>query len=75
METVNTVLVEKKVGNRFELIGTEKHFLNRTPLTQELRTINKLKLMKMRSFCIAKTTHLDKRTRYKIVIFFYQTCI
>lgn len=34
--------LEEKVGNRLELVGTGKDFLNRTPISQTLRpTINK----------------------------------
>jgi hypothetical protein len=34
-------LVEEKMGNRVELIGTEDNFLNRTPIAQALRsTVN-----------------------------------
>ena len=38
-------------------MGTEDHFLNRTPIAQALRaTINKWDLWKLRSFCKAKDT-------------------
>lgn len=35
LDTLN--LIEEKVGNRFELVGTRKDFLNKTPLAQILR--------------------------------------
>ena len=39
-DTLN--LIEEKVGNSLELIGTRKDLLNRTPLIQALRAaINK----------------------------------
>jgi hypothetical protein len=45
------------VGKSLELIGTEKNFQNRTTMTQALRsTIDKLDLMKQKSFCKAKDT-------------------
>ena len=48
-------LIEEKMRNSLELIGTGKDFLNRTPLAQALRsTINKWDLMKLKSFCKAK---------------------
>ena len=50
-------LIEEKVGNNLELIGTRKDSLNRTPLIQALRSpINKWDLMKPKSFCIANDT-------------------
>lgn len=30
-------LIEEKVGNRLELVGTRKDFLNKTPVAQILR--------------------------------------
>ena len=54
-DTLN--LMEKKVGNSLECIGTGDNFLNRTPVTQALRsTINKWDLMKLKSLCKAKDT-------------------
>lgn len=42
-------LIEKKVGNRFELNSTEKDFLNRTLIVWSLRiTINKWGLMMLK---------------------------
>ena len=50
-------LIEEKVGNTLECIGTGNHFLNRTPVAQTLReTINKWDLLKLKSFCKAKDT-------------------
>ena len=44
-----------KLTEEFELIGTEEDFLNRTQLSEVLRsTINTWDLMKLKSFCIAK---------------------
>jgi hypothetical protein len=51
-ETLN--LLEEKVGNRLKHIGTGKHFLNRTPMSQAPRsTIDKWAVM---SFYKAKGT-------------------
>jgi hypothetical protein len=48
-------LIEEKVGNILELIGTGKNFLNRTPLAQALRsTINIWDLVKLKNFHMAK---------------------
>ena len=50
-------LIEVKVGNTLEHIGTGNHFLNITPEAQTLReTINKWDLLKLKSFCKAKDT-------------------
>ena len=50
-------LIEEKVGKSLELIGTGGNFLNRTPMTQALRsTIDKWELMKLKSFYKAKDT-------------------
>ena len=38
-------LVEEKVRNSFELMGTGDNFLNRTPIVQALRSINKWDLV------------------------------
>jgi|UPI00001F0EB8 hypothetical protein len=49
--------IEEKVGKSLELIGTGRNFLNSTPMAQTLRsTIDKLDLMKLKSFCKAKDT-------------------
>jgi hypothetical protein len=48
-------LIEDKVGKSLELIGTGRHFLNRTPLFHVLRSrLDKGDLMKLESFCTAK---------------------
>jgi hypothetical protein len=48
-------LIEEKVGNTHEHIGTGDYFLKRTPMTQSLRsTIDNWDLMKLQSFCKAK---------------------
>ena len=52
--TVN--LIEQKVGNSLELIGTRDNFLNRTLVAQALRSIDKWDLMKLKSFCKTKDT-------------------
>ena len=45
------------MGNNLEHIGIEDNFLNRTPMTQALRsTIDKWDLMKLKNFCKAKDT-------------------
>lgn len=54
-DTLN--LTEEKAGSSLELIGTDKAFLNRTPLGQVLKlTIKKLDLIKLRCFCKPKDT-------------------
>ena len=48
-------LIDEKVGKILELMGTGKHFLNRTPMAYALRSaINKLDLIKLQRFCKAK---------------------
>ena len=48
-------LLEDKVGNTHELIGTGDLFLKITPVAQTLRsTINKWDLLELRRFCKAK---------------------
>ena len=50
-------LIEEKVVSTLEHIGIGDHFLNITPKAQTLReTINKWKLLKLKSFCKAKDT-------------------
>jgi hypothetical protein len=54
-DTLN--LIEERVGNTVEHIGTGEYFLNRTPVAQVLRsTIDKWELMKLQSLCKAKDT-------------------
>ena len=51
-----------KVGKALERIGTAQNFLNRTPVTQALRsTVDKGDLLKMKSFSKVKDT--DTRTK------------
>ena len=48
-------IIEEKVGNTLESIGTGNHFLNITPVTQTLREKrNKWDLLKLKSFRKAK---------------------
>ena len=50
-------VIEKKVEDSLELIGTRKDFLNRTLIAQTLRTIiNTWDLVKLKNFCMAKDT-------------------
>ena len=52
-DTLN--LIEEKVEKSVELIGRERNFLNRTPMTHSLRLrIDKWDLMKLESLCKAK---------------------
>jgi hypothetical protein len=53
-DTLN--LIDEKVGNSLELIGTGGNFLSKTPMAHALPSkINKWDLMKLESFCKAKT--------------------
>jgi hypothetical protein len=53
-DTLN--LIEEKVGKSLELIGTVGNFLKRTSMAHVLRSrIEKMDLMKVESFCKAKT--------------------
>ena len=48
-------LIEEKVGNSLEHIGTGDNFLNRVPIAQARRsTVNKQDLVKLKSFYKAK---------------------
>jgi hypothetical protein len=48
-------LVQEGAGNTLEVIGIGKEFLNRTPVTQELReSMDKWDFIKSKSFCTAK---------------------
>ena len=52
-DTLN--LLEEKVGNTGQLTGTGRDAMNKIPIAQEIRpTINKQKLLKLKSFCAAK---------------------
>jgi hypothetical protein len=54
-DTLN--LIEEKVGKSLEHIGSGEIFLNRTPMSQALRsTIDKWDLINLKSFCKAKDT-------------------
>lgn len=49
-DTRNLTDIEEKVGNSLKLTGMGKDFLNRTLVTQALRsTLNKLDFMKLKS--------------------------
>ena len=49
--------IEEKVEKNLEHMGTGENFLNRTPMAYALRTrIDKWGLIKLRSFCRAKST-------------------
>jgi hypothetical protein len=50
-------VVEEKVGKSPKHTGTERNFLNRTPMAYALRSrINKWGLIKLQNFCKAKDT-------------------
>ena len=50
-------LIEEKVGSSLKHMGTGDYFLHITPVAQTIRaTLNKCKLLKLRSFCKAKDT-------------------
>jgi len=50
-------IIEKKVGNSLECIGTGDNFLKKTPMTLNLRsTINKWDLMQLNIYGRAKDT-------------------
>jgi hypothetical protein len=55
-------LIEEKVGNCIEDMGTGEIFLNRTPMAYAIRSkINKWDLIKLQSFCKAKDTVIRKK--------------
>ena len=57
-------LIEKKLGNTLEDMGTGEKFLNRTPIAYALRSrIDKWDLIKLQIFCKAKDT--VKRTKWQ----------
>ena len=63
-DTLN--LIEEKVEKSLKFIGTVGNFLNRTPVTQDLRpTIDKWYPMKLKSFCKVNDT-INKTNRYPI---------
>jgi hypothetical protein len=48
-------LVQRRVGNTFELIGIGKNFLNGTPAAQQLRdSKDKWDFIKLKCFCSTK---------------------
>jgi hypothetical protein len=50
-------LIEEKVGESLEDMGTSEKFLNRTPMTCSVRSrIDKWDLIKLQSLCKAKDT-------------------
>ena len=56
----NLNMIEEKVGNSLEYIGTGDNFLNRTPIAQALRsTINKWDLMKLKTSVRQRTLSKD----------------
>ena len=60
-------LIEEKLGNSLEHIGTGNNFLNRTPMAQALRsTVDKWDLMKLQSFCKAKDTSIRQKDHQQI---------
>ena len=57
-------LLEEKVGENLEHIGTGENFLNRTLMAYALRSrIDKWDLMRLQSFCKAKDT--VKKTKWQ----------
>jgi hypothetical protein len=53
--------IEEKVGKSLKVMGTGEIFLNRTPISQALRsTIDKWDLVKLKSFCKAKDTNINR---------------
>ena len=58
-DTLN--LIEEKMGNSFELIDRAEDILNRTPLSQALRsTINKWDLIKLRTSVYQRTLSFEQ---------------
>ena len=50
-------VIEEKMGNSLDCIGTRDNFLNTIPMAQSLKsTIDKWDLMKWQSFCKANDT-------------------
>ena len=69
-------LIEKKVVNTLEQIGTGENFLNRTPMTQALRSTNdRWDLINLKSFCKARTLSKDKMAAYRLEKNCYQSYI
>jgi hypothetical protein len=60
LDTLN--LIEEKLGKSHEHIGTRENFLDRTSMTQALRSIiDKWDLIKLKSFC--KVKNIVDRTK------------
>jgi hypothetical protein len=59
-------LIEQKLGNSLEHIGTGDSFLTEHQWLQALRaTVNKWNLMKLKSFCKAKET-VNRTAAYRL---------
>jgi hypothetical protein len=57
IEPDNLNITEKELAKSLERIGTEKNFLNKTPIIYALKLRrNKWDLIKLQSFCKAKDT-------------------
>jgi hypothetical protein len=53
-------LVQERVGNTLEVIGTGRVFLNRTPGAQQLReSIDKWDFIRLKSVCTTKKPSLN----------------
>ena len=60
-------LIEEKVRNSLEYIGTGNNFLNRKPIAQALRSrINKRDLIKLKTIYKAKNTDKNKMAEYRM---------
>jgi hypothetical protein len=60
-------LIEEKVGKSLEDLGTEEKFLNRTSMACAVRSrINKWDLIKLQSFCKAKTLSIRQKGHQQI---------
>lgn len=55
LRTDTLKLLEEKAGSAHHLTDTGRDAMNEIPIAQEIRpTINKRKLLKLKSFCVAK---------------------
>jgi hypothetical protein len=60
-------LIEEKVGKSLEDMGTGEKFLNRTPMAYAVRSrIDKWDLIKLQSFCKAKTLSIRQKGNQQI---------
>jgi hypothetical protein len=60
-------LIEEKVGESLEDMGTGGKFLNRTAMASAIRSrINKWDLIKLQSFCKAKTLSIRQKGHQEI---------